>query len=110
MKNKNQLFFEIMVPVLLVAIGLIFSKVEFFYSSPPKEISADAYVKEDLMREIVFNDELLIQSCCDIQPEDLMAAIPDGNDSFVFSPYINTNRPQEAPDMLAALEDFDGEL
>jgi len=37
------LFFEIIVPVALVAIGLAFSKVEFFRQSPPRPLVPEVY-------------------------------------------------------------------
>ena len=42
-KNPNALFFEIMVPVFLVSIGLSFSKIDFYKNSPERNLVPEQY-------------------------------------------------------------------
>ena len=62
-KNPNALFFEIMVPVFLVCIGLAFSKIDFFNSSPERNLVPASYA---LKQKIMYNKDLLISSDNDI--------------------------------------------
>lgn len=55
-RNYKGLIIEIFIPVLLVLIGLAFSKVQFFFSPPERTLEPNAY---PLKQRIVMNQNLV---------------------------------------------------
>ena len=78
-RKNNALLYEILVPVLLMCVGLAFSKVNFFIDSPQRLLQPDGY---PLKQDILYNTQLLKTSGNDIQPAKLMMSLPDQKDSF----------------------------
>jgi hypothetical protein len=62
-RKNNALIYEIFVPVMLMAIGLAFSKVNFFVDSPMRNLNPSAY---PLKQDIFYNNQLLMTSNSDI--------------------------------------------
>ena len=57
------ILYEVLVPVVLVSIGLAFSKVQFFIDSDARNLVPQLY---PLKQDIIYNQELLVQSGNDI--------------------------------------------
>ena len=76
-----------MVPVFLVAIGLAFSKVQFFSSSPDRNLVPDQYM---LKQKLMYNNQLLTTSNNDIQPFEIMNNLPDVSEAFDLQMFTNT--------------------
>lgn len=108
-KSGTQFLFEILIPVVLVAIGLAFSKVEFFYDSPARNLTPSAFPAG---QRILYNQNLLSRSGSDIQPADLLQGLPYADEYFELTPFdkLKQGRPSLSGNLTRALLAFDDEL
>ena len=75
-KSPSTLFFEVISPVFLVAIGLAFRKVEWRMTSPPRNLEPQLFLQQNMF----YNSQLL--KAGDITPVQIMNNIPQ-KDSFI---------------------------
>jgi len=104
-KAKSNLIFEVLVPVLLVAIGLAFSKVEFFKESAQRPLVLSAFPKQ----QILYNNDLLVSSGDDYTTMEIMKNFASEDDSFDLQMFPNTAVGEPA-EYLSALKEFDQKL
>ncbi len=87
-----------MVPVLLVLIGLAFSKVQFFFTSPTRPLETSLFPYKQRM---IVNSQLVRSSPGNnFSPKEISEALPNFGDAFdvTYKDYsqINTNRGEQA--------------
>mmetsp|Transcript_18002 Transcript_18002/g.13032 ORF Transcript_18002/g.13032 Transcript_18002/m.13032 type:complete len:133 (-) Transcript_18002:1926-2324(-) len=81
-RNKKLMFVEIVLPIALVVVGVLISKVEIFMESPPRHLSPDLLPWK---QKLLVNDRL-VQSAPfeedNIQPAELLKHIPNFHQAF----------------------------
>jgi len=67
------LLLEVFIPALLILIGFGFTKIEFYFDSPERELSPTLLPWSQRM---VVNSRLVRTSANDIQPQSLIEGLP----------------------------------
>jgi hypothetical protein len=105
--NYKGLIIELLVPVLLVLIGLAFSKVQFFFTSPPRPLETSLYpykqnmiVNEFLVRNSVGNS---------FSPKEIIEALPNYAEAFTVT-YKDYSQINQARGEQAIHEAFDTDV
>ncbi len=107
-RNYKGLIVEVLIPVLLVLIGFGFSKVQFFFDSPERILTPDAY---PLKQRIQANLNLMRTSGSDFTPKSIMESLPMYSTAFDvnyrdYSSISTNNGTNERP----VLEVFDNDV
>jgi len=72
-RNKMGLLLEVFIPAILILIGFGFTKIQFYFDSPERELSPTLLPWSQRM---IVNSKLVRTSANDIQPQTLIEGLP----------------------------------
>ena len=78
-RNFKSLVIEVFVPIILVALGLGFSKIQFFVTSPSRHLTTSLLPPK---QRLVVNSNLIKTTGNDYSPKQVMQNLPDYANMF----------------------------
>ena len=104
----GSLITEVFVPVVLLCVGMAFTKVQFFIDAEPRLIDpTNPTAFGDLKTNVFINSNLMTTSIYDINPNELLKF----SDQFVFQSLSTpSNSPSTPKDRSSALSKFDEDI
>mmetsp|Transcript_44285 Transcript_44285/g.32278 ORF Transcript_44285/g.32278 Transcript_44285/m.32278 type:complete len:127 (+) Transcript_44285:1177-1557(+) len=105
-RSTRTLIMEVLIPIILVIIGLGFSKISFVFESPPRELLITEFPMKQRMLSV---NQSVVRNGSDIAPQFMLSQLPDFGKAYEveFKDYAWVNASNEPS---AILREYDIDL